>query len=109
MRKNDGKPKLGHILHMPYAMAGLADVLERGEVKYTPVRERSWLHYEPEEVADSLMRHLQAVLRGEAIDAEGFKHVDAIVFNACVLNEILNVRSLTSRDPDSSEQTIPAD
>lgn len=110
IRQNDGKPKLGHIFHMPMAMEALARIMEWGEKKYTPVADRGWLKYNADDTLDSLLRHIQAIKNGEHIDPEtGLPHADAIIFNACMYMELISSCSPleTSHGPDSSKPTGP--
>lgn len=87
-RKNEGKPKLGYILHMPAAIKDMADVLEFGESKYGPASDKGWLGYDTDEIIDSLMRHLEARQRGETHDPETGLRVEAhIIANAAFLCE----------------------
>ena len=109
MRKNQGKPKLSHLLHMPHAMTGLVRVMEDGDEKYSPAAERGWMKYDQAEAVDSLMRHLTAWMDGAECDVEsGLPHVHHIIFNACMIAELEQeiissayARPETSRAPDS--------
>lgn len=88
-RKNQGKPRLAKTLLFPDAMEGLARVIEFGEEKYSPAEKKDWMMYDDKEVADSLVRHLQAHLNGEIIDPEsGLPHTAHIMFNSAVLCEL---------------------
>jgi hypothetical protein len=89
VRKNAGKPKLSKCLLMPEALSGLESVLVFGEEKYDAAERKSWMAYKPDEVMDSLLRHLMAVKNGEDQDPEsGLPHVHHALFNAAVLVEI---------------------
>jgi hypothetical protein len=89
MRKNQGKPKLAHIFHMPKALKGICTLLEWGEQKYSPVAERGWLEYDAQDTLDSLMRHVQAIINGEIIDPETeLPHAYAVLFNAAMYVEL---------------------
>jgi hypothetical protein len=89
LRKNEGKPKIGKVLLMPIAMAGLARVMEFGEQKYSPAENKDWLKYNPGEILDSLMRHAIAMKNGEVYDSEtGLPHAYSVLFNAAAYTEI---------------------
>jgi hypothetical protein len=68
MRKNQGKPKLHKAMMMPEALKAMVDVIEFGEEKYGPARERGWLGYSVEDTMDSLLRHVTAMINGESHD-----------------------------------------
>jgi hypothetical protein len=88
-RKNGGKPRLTKSMLMPVAMQALVQVIEFGEGKYGPATDKGWLNYKPEEVLDSLARHLVALVNGEQNDPEsGLPHTVAIMFNAAVYAEV---------------------
>lgn len=84
-RKNSGKPRLSWLLKFRHASAGVADVMTMGENKY-PDSPEGWKNYPQRETADSLIRHLSALLNGEEIDLEsGLPHVDHVSCNAMIL------------------------
>jgi hypothetical protein len=88
VRKNAGKPRLSKCLLMPEALAGLESVLIFGEEKYDAAERKSWMRYKPDEVMDSLLRHLMALKNGEVLDPEsGLPHVHHVMFNSAVLVE----------------------
>jgi hypothetical protein len=101
VRKNEGKPRLHKAMFMPKAIEAMVDVIEFGESKYTPARERSWMNYKVDETMDSLLRHVTAVINGETDDPEsGLPHLSHALFNASVLVEL--VSSCPSEDSPSS-------
>ena len=85
-RHNAGKPQLSYLLSAPHANDALAKVFEFGAQKYA---RDNWLNGLPKhEVADSLLRHLQAYLDGQLHDPEsGMPHVAHIHWNALALAE----------------------
>lgn len=93
MRHNDGKLKLSYILDAPEAVKAFARVMKQGEEKYPRGNWRKGLP--PEEVIDSLLRHLvkyrESVLLDQpklAIDDEsGLHHLDHVLANAIFLCE----------------------
>jgi hypothetical protein len=88
-RKNKGKPKLTKAMLMPVAMQALVEIIEFGEGKYGPATDKGWLNYKPDEVLDSLARHLVALTNGELNDPEsGKSHAAAVMFNAAVFAEL---------------------
>lgn len=107
MRKNQDKPKLTQIFLFPYAIRAICNVIAWGEKKYTPAQERGWLNYKPNETLDSLLRHIEALSRGETLDVEsGLHHADHILFNAMVYVELVNGNCSSS---DSPEPKSPGD
>jgi len=108
MRKNQGKPKLHKAMMMPEALKAMVDVIEFGEEKYTPARERGWLNYNVDDTMDSLLRHVTAMINGESHDPEsGLHHAAHAQFNACVLVELLS--RIDSPSGDSSSDSLLAD
>ena len=104
MRKNEGKPRIGKALLMPEALSALSSVLEWGEKKYSPAEEKGWMEYQPNEVVDSLMRHLLAWKNGEKLDPETeLPHLNHMLFNAAILVELIAYYS----SEDSCELTRP--
>ena len=98
-RKNNGKPKITKAMMMPKAMEALVTVIEAGEEKYGPASDRGWLKYKPDEVLDSLSRHLVALVNGETVDPDdGAPHAAAIIFNAAVYLELTTKDSYFERD-----------
>jgi hypothetical protein len=91
-RFNEGKPRLG--LLSPWALKGLAEVLTYGERKYNAWNWAKGLSYLA--TVDSLQRHLQAFLQGEAVDPEsGLPHVDHLQANAMFLSHFVHTKTGT--------------
>lgn len=89
MRKNEGKCKVTKAMLMPLAINSMVKVIEFGEEKYTPAKDKGWKNYKPEEVMDSLLRHAVCIINGEEIDPEsGLPHAAHMMFNAAVYNEL---------------------
>ena len=106
MRKNNGKAMLSYIFYMVDALKGLSAIIQYGEAKYTPARERGWLKYPEDEVMDSLLRHCADYTNGIRMDKESKLPVtDHIMFNASVLCD----RFRSARDPYSFELIGPGD
>ncbi len=84
MRFNDGKPQLSYMLSCDVAMTGLVRVMEFGAIKYARDNWKKGL--DPQEIQDSLLRHLMAYNNGEVLDPEsGLPHIDHVQFNAMAL------------------------
>lgn len=83
-RHNQGKVQLSYILEADVAVAGACRVFEFGAVKYA---RKDWKKgLEPNEIIDSLLRHLTSYQNGEVLDPEsGLPHVDHITCNALFL------------------------
>ena len=101
-RQNQGKPKIGKCLLLPHAMEALAGRIEFGEQKYTPAVEKGWLKYDFYEVIDSLQRHLTKLANGESRDEDGLPHTGGLIFNACILEELIAHSRELNRDHDST-------
>ena len=86
--KDSDKPPLSHLLRFPNAIYGAARLLEHGAQKHggflagkasTPTNE----------TADSLLRHLTAVLNGEETDEDsGYPHRYHLLVNALFIAEM---------------------
>ena len=91
VRKNEGKPKLSFTLLGREVAAGEAAVWQWGAVKYARgnwLKGMSWT-----QSADSLLRHVTALLNGEDLDPEtGLPHVDHIVCSAKILSNSYHTR-----------------
>lgn len=87
-RKNEGKLRLTKAMLMPTALQALVHVIEKGEEKYGPATDKGWLDYQTDEILDSLLRHILALINGEAYDEIGTHHVCNIIFNAAALIEV---------------------
>jgi hypothetical protein len=79
--------KLMYELVPPTALEGLVRVLTHGAVKYAP---ENWRKVVPiERYYAALMRHLEAVRKGEMIDPDsGLLHMDHVMCNAMFLREL---------------------
>ena len=81
-----GKPQLSLLFEFRMALEGAARSMEEGAAKYNRGNWKKGMP--PEEVVDSMGRHLLAFMSGEMIDeASGLPHVDKITANAVMLAE----------------------
>lgn len=86
-RHNENKPR--YTLVSQEALAGLIDVLEYGARKYSPDNWHKGLSYKS--VVDCMMRHINAMLRGEMEDPEsGLLHIDHVQSNAMFLSHYMH-------------------
>jgi len=91
LRHNEGKPRLFFLHTAPHAVEGAARVMAFGAEKYDLHNWKKGLKYTAQ--ADSLLRHLEAFLNGEAIDKDsGLPHVDHVLVNALFLAETTRIR-----------------
>lgn len=87
-RHNLGKPKLSLALECSAGIEEAARVLEYGMAKYSRANWKKGLPVT--EILDSLLRHVDCVLKGEDIDAEsGQTHAGHIAVNALFLAEMM--------------------
>lgn len=79
--------KLMYELVPPSALEGLVRILTYGAQKYAP---ENWRKVRPvERYYAALMRHLEAVRKGEWLDPEsGMPHMDHVMCNAMFLREL---------------------
>lgn len=103
-RYNTGKPKLSFNSLSKEVNEGEAAVWEAGSKKYA---RGNWLKGAPlSACADSVLRHLQALLAGEDLDPEsGLPHADHIVCSAKILSHSFHTR----KDLDDRETIDPYD
>ena len=74
--------KLEYHLLPPEQLAGMAEILNKGEKTHkTGYMEINPLHY-----WNAVMRHLMAIRRGERFDEEGNSHALAIACNGVILD-----------------------
>jgi hypothetical protein len=89
MRFNEGKAELSYILTFPTAMEQLSSVMQYGAKKYA--RGNYLIGSNATEYVDSLLRHLQQMMKGEMNDQEsGCPHSGHLLFNAAMLAEVLS-------------------
>jgi hypothetical protein len=88
LRFNQGKPKLGYILHFPHTIEALARILEYGAVKYEDMNWKKGGKTDSEYL-DAAMRHLTKWLKGNPFDDEsGCSHLGQTIWNLMVLLEV---------------------
>ena len=76
------KPPLTHVLRFPMAMTGLAMVLEHGAKKHGGFRAGK-ANMPLNDMTDSMLRHLTAILNGEETDPDsGLPHKFHLLANA---------------------------
>lgn len=86
LRYNQGK--LRYSLISQQALEGLMETLEYGANKYALDNWKKGLNYKS--VIDSMMRHVNAMLRGEVEDPEsGILHIDHVQANAMFLSHFI--------------------
>ena len=82
------KPPLSHLLRFPNAINGLAELLEHGAQKHGGFKAGK-ASATVEVVADSLLRHLTAIMNGEEIDPDsGRPHKYHLAANALFIAEM---------------------
>ena len=108
-RKNKGKPRLTKAMLMPVAMQALVRVIEHGEEKYGPASDKGWHDYEPQEVLDSLSRHMVALINGQQNDPDsGLPHAVAIMFNAAVYAELTIEDDYFEEKENDAARNVPS-
>jgi len=86
--KRDNKDKPRYSLVSQDALDGLIRVLEFGATKYDRDNWKKGLPYQS--VVDSMMRHINAILRGELFDEESKEmHIDHVMCNAMFLSHFM--------------------
>jgi hypothetical protein len=89
-KKDGGKPRPA--LLGAHALEGLGRVLAYGANKYDDDNWRQGMRWR--RVADALLRHLLAYLRGEDNDPEtGLPHIDHLLCNAMFLSEYFHTKT----------------
>jgi hypothetical protein len=87
-RYNQSKPQLSYIMKFPTPMKAIARIMEFGAIKY---EEDNWkLGGKPDkEYLDSMFRHLNQWLEGEAYDNDsGCSHLGHAIWNLLALHEL---------------------
>ena len=96
-RKDDsGKLMLAQFYkHFPNAYKALVDTAMYGFKKYNEdIHDPNWKKVSIEQYEDAIFRHFDKYLTGELVDKEsGKKHLAHIIWNACVLYELNEVRN----------------
>lgn len=86
-RFNSGKPQLGLILRLPFALTQFTGALQLGVAKYGRDNYHRGLNFE--ELQDSLLRHATAIANGEVIDEEsGLPHTALLMANSAFMAEL---------------------
>jgi len=86
----EGKPQLSLVFEFRRALEGAARSFGEGVEKYGRGNWKKGMP--PEEVIDSMGRHLLALMSGELIDEKsGLPHVDKITSNALMLAEYFHM------------------
>lgn len=95
----EGKPQLSHLLDFPNAIKELTLALTEGTEKYGRM---NWAKgMPPEEIVDSLLRHLMAWRSGEMVDPDSKSkatHLAKVLSNALMLCELHGHRFYTEGD-----------
>jgi hypothetical protein len=92
---NEGKLMLAQFYkHFPNAYKAMVDNAMYGFKKYDEdINDPNWKKNTIEEYEDALFRHFDSYLTGEIIDKEsGKKHLAAVIWNACVLYELNEIK-----------------
>lgn len=92
---NEGKLMLAQFYkHFPNAYKAMVDNATYGFEKYKEdINDPNWKKNEIWEYEDALFRHFTSYLEGEKIDKEsGKKHLAAVIWNACVLYELNEIK-----------------
>lgn len=88
-KADGGKPKMGFLLQIPDAMAGMADVFEHGAKKYGV---GTWDRVEIDRYIHALGRHFFA-LGPDAMNKDpesGLLNIDHVLWNAAVISQMLH-------------------
>lgn len=94
-RFNTGKPPMGLILRLPFALVQFTAGLHLGVIKYGRDNYHKGLNFE--ELQDSLLRHATAIANGEPIDKEsGLPHTALLMANAAFMAELTGRGTATS-------------
>ena len=77
--------KLEYHLLPPEQLAGMAEILNKGEKTH----KTGYMEINPRHYWNAVMRHLMAIRRGERLDEEGNSHALAIACNGVILDRQL--------------------
>ena len=77
--------KLEYHLLPPEQLAGMAEILNKGEISHVT----GYMEINPRHYWNAVMRHLMAIRRGERLDEEGNSHALAIACNGVILDRQL--------------------
>jgi len=108
IRKNGGKIKASYILMFPNAINILAARMMENENKYP---NDAFDNYVPEEILDSLLRHLLDLKNGTAIFGKETprEHLSAFLFNAlCFAESAIAQNHSLSGVPENQESITTA-
>lgn len=102
LRHNSGKPRWSLVEFK--SLEPLVRVLEFGATKYAP---DNWkLGLDRREILDSMMRHVAALVDGEATDPEsGLPHVGHILCNAMFYSHFSQPEKSTAPDGDGMKKS----
>jgi len=77
--------KLEYHLLPPEQLAGMAEILNKGEISHVT----GYMEINPRHYWNAVFRHLMAIRRGERLDEEGNSHALAIACNGVILDRQL--------------------